>query len=331
MSGKIGIAIIGCGGIAQAHLESLRRIDDFRIVATVDIIEEKAKKYASRYKAERYYTSTDEALEDPEIEAVSICLPHHLHSPVTVAAAKAGKHILVEKPMAISLKGADEMIKAADENGVTLMVEQTLRFRTCNILTKKLIGEGRIGEVRNVIRRRLSFSNSFPSEWSRRPEQSGGWVLYGFGSHSVDLVLWVLDADPVQVFAYGVKNNPYWNDYDEVSIMMKLDNGAVASVLHSLNYRQQYTWDLTVIGTKGSILVKEGKTVQIGDEILETPIDRTQGIYAALKEFAGAIKEGREPEASGRNVRRTMLALEAAKISMERKRAIDVKDLPDLL
>ena len=330
MSERIGIAIIGCGGIAQAHLESLGEIDDFRIVATVDIIEERAKEYASKYKAERYYTSIDEALEDPEVEAVSICLPHYLHSPVAVAAAKAGKHILVEKPMAISLKEADEMIKAADENDVTLMVEQTLRFRNCNILTKKLIREGRIGKVCNVIRRRLSFSKSFPSEWSRRPEQSGGWVLYGYGSHSVDLVLWVLDANPVHVFAYGVKNNPYWNDYDEVSIMMKMDNGAIASILHSLNYQQEYTWDLTVIGTEGSILVKEGKSVQIGDEILETPIDNTQKVYAALKEFARAIKEEREPEASGRNVRRTMLALEAAKISMEKKIAVDVKDLPNL-
>ena len=330
MSERIGIAIIGCGGIAQAHLESLGEIDDFRIVATVDVIEERAKEYASKYKAERYYTSIDEALEDPEVEAVSICLPHYLHSPVAVAAAKAGKHILVEKPMAISLKEADEMIKTADENDVTLMVEQTLRFRNCNILTKKLIREGRIGKVCNVIRRRLSFSKSFPSEWSRRPEQSGGWVLYGYGSHSVDLVLWVLDANPVHVFAYGVKNNPYWNDYDEVSIMMKMDNGAIASILHSLNYQQEYTWDLTVIGTEGSILVKEGKSVQIGDEILETPIDNTQKVYAALKEFARAIKEEREPEASGRNVRRTMLALEAAKISMEKKIAVDVKDLPNL-
>jgi len=330
MSERIGIAIIGCGGIAQAHLESLGEIDDFRIVATVDVIEERAKEYASKYKAERYYTSIDEALEDPEVEAVSICLPHYLHSPVAVAAAKAGKHILVEKPMAISLKEADEMIKAADENDVTLMVEQTLRFRNCNILTKKLIREGRIGKVCNVIRRRLSFSKSFPSEWSRRPEQSGGWVLYGYGSHSVDLVLWVLDANPVHVFAYGVKNNPYWNDYDEVSIMMKMDNGAIASILHSLNYQQEYTWDLTVIGTEGSILVKEGKSVQIGNEVLETPIDNTQKVYAALKEFARAIKEEREPEASGRNVRRTMLALEAAKISMEKKIAVDVKDLPNL-
>ena len=228
--------------------------------------------------------------------------------------------------MAISLKEADRMIEVAEDNGVVLMVEQTLRFRNCNILTKKLIREGRLGKVCSVIRRRLSYSRTFPASWSRSPEQSGGWVLYGFGGHSVDLVLWVLDATPIQVFAQAVKNNPYWNDHDEVFIQMNLDNGAIASVLHSLNC-QQNAWDLFAIGTEQSILVQEAKTLQIGREILEAPLDDKQGIPAALNEFAEAIRDGREPEASGRNVRRTMLALEAAKISMDRKSAIDVGSL----
>jgi len=326
MNGKIGLAVIGCGGIARSYLEALRSMKDFKIIAAVDAVEERAKKYASKCGAERYYVSIDEPLEDPEVEAVCICLPNYLHSSVAIAAAKAGKHILVEKPMALSLKETDEMIKTAEDEGVILMVEQTLRFWKSNIVAKKLIREGRIGKVCNIIHRRLNFSKSFPSAWSRSPEQSGGWVLYGYGSHSVDMILWALETSAVQVSAYGVKNNPFWNDYDEVSIQMRLANGAVASINHSLN-SQQFAWDVIIIGTEGSILINQRKNVQIGDKIINTPLDSTQGIPAALREFANAIREEREPEASGRNVRKTMIALEAARLSIERKEMIQVKDI----
>jgi len=321
-----GIAVIGCGNIARSHLNAIQQLEELRLVATVDIDKERAKRYAETYGADRYYFSHTEALEDPEVDAVSICLPHSLHAQVAVDAAQKGKHILTEKPMATSLEDAERMVQAAEMRGVTLMVEQTLRFRECNVKVKEMIREGVIGEPRRAIRRRLGYSRSAPVTWANNPEIAGGWVLYGFGSHEVDIALWHLDSPARRVYAQGTVNNPYWNDYDEVSVHMELADGTIVTVLLSVNC-QQRSWDSIIIGTKGSMTVREAKDITIGDRVISTPLKPGEGLAAALKEFTSALKEGREPEASGRDVLKTMWALEAAKFSLKEKKVITTREL----
>jgi len=325
--GQIGIAVIGCGNIARSHLDAIKKIPEFRLVATVDILKGRAESYAKAYGAERYYTSYLDALEDPNVEAVSICLPHVLHARVAIEAAERKKHIITEKPMATNLDDAYVMVKAASRNHVILMVEQTLRFRGCNLKVRELLRKGVIGEPRHAIRRRLGYSKSAPVSWANKPEVAGGWVLYGFGSHEVDISLWHLESSAEKVYAMGAKNNPYWNDYDEVSIHMKLTNGSILTVQLSLNC-QQSCWDSIIIGTEGSINVREAKEITLGKDVIPTPLKPWDGIPSALKEFASSILEGREPEASGRDVLKTMWALEAAKLSIRSGRVVTKKDLP---
>ena len=147
--------------------------------------------------------------------------------------------------MAISLKEADTMIDAARRNGVTLMVGQVLRFRQGNVEARRLIKEGKIGEPRNIIRRRLSKSGEFRSEWARDPAKAGGWVLYGYGANEVDMMLWLFDTHAKKVFSQARKNNPYWNDYDEISIQMELANGVIATLNNhpaNIGYYQLMVW-----------------------------------------------------------------------------------------
>ncbi|HIE14919.1 TPA: Gfo/Idh/MocA family oxidoreductase [Candidatus Bathyarchaeota archaeon] len=323
----IGIAVIGCGNIARAHLNALMQLSYFKLIATVDIYAEKAKEYAEEYNAEKFYTSYVDALEDPDVEAVSICLPHSLHAQVAVEAAKREKHVLTEKPMAISLGDAVKMVSIAERKGVTLMVEQTLRFRECNAQVRKIIMDGVIGKPCHVIRRRLGYSKSAQVTWANKPNIAGGWVLYGFGSHEVDIALWHLGGRAWKVYAQGSINNSYWNDYDEVSVHMELKDGVIVTVHMSLNCLQ-HCWDSIIIGTKGSIMVREAIDVTVNKKVISTPLKPSEGIMAALKEFASAIREEREPEASGRDVLKTMWALEAAKISLREGEVITEKDLP---
>ena len=310
MHAPLRIAIIGCGGIARAHLEAMKDLPA-RPVVMVDIDEGRARQYAQAYGADRHATRIEDALAD-DVDAAIICLPHHLHRQAAVAAAERGKHVLTEKPMALSLQEADAMIEAARRNHVCLMVGQVLRFRGANVKARQLIREGRIGEPRNAIRRRLSRSREFPSPWARDPAQAGGWVLYGYGSHEVDMLLWLFDTHARRVYAQARRNNPYWNDDDEVSLQMELANGMIATLNHSLNSASE-VWDTCITGTQGSMYVANERIVLNGEE-MRVPMG--PAMERQLREFIAAIAERREPEASGADVRRTMQALEAARLSI---------------
>lgn len=310
MESPLQVAVVGCGGIARAHLEAMRTLPA-RPVVMVDVDESRARQYAEEFGAARHGTRIEDALAG-DVDAVIVCLPHHLHRQAVVAAAERGKHVLTEKPMAVSLQEADAMIEAARRNRVRLMVGQVLRFRGANVKARQLIREGRIGEPRNMIRRRLSRSREFQSEWARDPAQAGGWVLYGYGSHEVDMMLWLFDTHAMRVYTQGRKNNPYWNDYDEISLQMELANGMMATLNHSLNSASG-AWDTYIIGTAGSMYVANERIV-LNEEEMAVPMG--PAMERQLGEFIDAIAEGREPEASGANVRRTMQALEAAKLSI---------------
>ncbi len=321
MGTELRIAVIGCGGVARGHLNAIKNLP-VHLAAVVDIDETRARQYAEEHGADKHYTDMRDALTD-DVDAVIVCLPPYLHIDAVVAAAESGKHALTEKPMAISLKEVDQMIEVAQSNSVTLMVGQVLRFRECNVKVKQLIADGKIGEPRNILRRRLSKSGEFRSEWARDPAKAGGWVLYGYSSHEVDMMLWLFDTHAKRVFAQGRKNNPYWNDYDELSIQMELANGMIATLNHSLNCNAG-AWDTLIMGTEASMYITSTQ-IKINGEKIDVPMG--PGTEVQLQEFISAIQEGREPEASGTNVRRTMQALEAAKLSIASGQVVNTDDM----
>lgn len=325
MAEQVGFAVIGCGGIAQGHLPAQRDVDSARTVAVCDIDEEAAAARAAEYDVGTLYTDWRDVLADDRVDAVSILLPHHLHCEVAVAVAEAGKHVLCEKPMAVSLQECDEMIAAAERAGVVLMVGQILRFRPVNIRARQLIRDGTIGQVRNVLRRRMGKSEGFRSAWASDPAEAGGWVLYGFGAHEVDMILWLNDAGAQSVYAQARHNNPYWNDFDEITVQMGLSNEAMATYEHSLNTRFG-AWECMVIGTEGAMLI-ETERIRLEDEVIEVPLDSPAAWRAQIGEFVRAVLEGDEPEASGREVRGTMAALEAAKISIRDNAVVNASQL----
>ena len=325
MSGELRMGVIGCGGISRAHLPAERDIEGMRTVAVCDLDEAAARAAAEEFGVPKVYTDWRDLVADDEVDAVAVLLPHHLHRDPTVAAAQAGKHVLCEKPMAITLAECDDMTAAADAAGVVLMVAQILRFRPANRRARQLIRDGAIGEVCNVLRRRLGRSREFRSPWASNPEQAGGWVLYGFGAHEVDMILWLTDSAPGTVFAQGRLTNEYWGDYDEITVQMGLSGGGMATYQHSLNCPWG-AWSCIVIGTEGAMQV-ETEAVRVEDELFAEPLDSPAAFREQVGEFLRAVRTGDEPEASGHNVRRTMAALEAARRSLRDGMAVDARSL----
>ncbi len=326
MSHPIRMGFIGCGNIAYAHMQAIQRIPEIKIVAGADIQIDRARKFAQDAGAEAYFTDWRQMLEEVELDAIDQCTPHTLHMEPTLAAAERGLHVFTEKPMATELAQCDQMIAACQAAGVILMVGQVLRFYAPHIAARKIVSSGQLGQIKNVIRRRWSYTTHIPYQpWSSDPELSGGWLLYGLGSHAADLILWMTDTEAIKVFAMGRQINPTWDNVDELTIQMELSNGAMALQTHSLNCYAN-AWDLIINGTEDSLYVN-GETLVVSGEERHVPMQEGGGIYTELAEFASAVLEGREPEASGKDVRRTYALLEAAKLSMKEGRIVDASSL----
>ena len=135
------VGVIGCGKIAQVrHIPEYLDNPDCQLVALFDLNAERTNELAAKYKC-KAYTSYEELLNDPEVEAVSICTNNATHAAISIAALKAHKHVLCEKPMAITLKECEDMVKAAKENGCYLMIGQNQRLAKAHEVGKKLIAE----------------------------------------------------------------------------------------------------------------------------------------------------------------------------------------------
>jgi len=320
MAEKIRFGLIGCGKNGHGHLECAREVEALEVAATCDVRIEQAKAYADEFGAKQWTDDWRELVQYDDLDAVLISIPHTLHAQVAVGAAEGRKHIFIEKPMALSVAEVDAMISSAEWRKVKLMVGQVLRFRKVNVELKKLIKSGELGEVRNMMRRRISNAREFGgAAWYTKPGES--FVLFNFGSHEADIMLWMLDASAESVYAQGAVVNPDLNDFDEVTIQMKLSTGAIGCLEMSRSVVRG-SWDMHIVGTKRSVYADQKTMVLDGKQIDVTNPPRSDRV-AELEEFALAVLQDREPEASGQNVRRTIQALEAARISMAEGRIVE--------
>lgn len=307
-------------------MRAIAAVEGLRLEAAVDIDISRARACAREFHAPHAYARISSALNNPRIDAVVVCLPHSLHAHACVAAFRAGKHVLVEKPIATSLADTDRMIAAARDAGKILMVGQVLRFRNSTRKARALIRRGAIGRPVHILRRRLMHHVEVPRPWATDPAIAGGWTLYGFGSHEADWILHVVGASPLLTCAVARRNNPIWRDYDEIAATMHLSNGAIATLVMSLNSLAQRAWDGLIIGTKGSMYVTDERIV-LNDRAIEAPNDESYGMLPQMREFASAIFQNRRPKSSADDVRFTMQALEAMHISAQTGRPVDASSL----
>ncbi|KPJ63445.1 MAG: hypothetical protein AMS15_00390 [Planctomycetes bacterium DG_23] len=320
---KIGVMLVGCGGIARSHLAAVGKFPHLaRLVATVDKTKTRARRAKKEFGAERAYFNLEEALADKDVQAVVLTLPHHLHAPVAMQALKAGKSVLVEKPMALRLKDADRMIAEAEKRKLTLMVGQSLRFSPAMQKARELIKKGRIGQVVHMIARRLGRRKIKPSPWWNDQEKSGG-ILGHHGSHQIDLMLWLVDQEPVRVFASAHSVKRGWDLQDECSLEIVTEGGAIISLNQSFNSPCS-TNDTIIVGTKGGLRLAGGREIFLNEETIEFEVPQFRSIDAEHLEFYLSIKEKKEPEASGRDVRKTVAVLDAAQKSIASARAINI-------
>lgn len=329
MSEILSVGMIGSGGIAQSHMRAIEENDNIRLAAVMDIDVQRAEAAAEHYGA-KAYTNLEALLNDQEVEAVHVCTPHNLHAEQVVKAAEAGKHVMVEKPMALTLEGCDHMIEACENAGKVLMVGQVMRHYPVNLTIKKMIAEGEIGEVGHLIRRRYSYFNpsgkgSSYRHWYLDLEVGGICVLYCFGPHEYDILHWYLDSPVKEVYAKGTENTElYDGQKDSYTAVMTHENGAV-SVLSQSVVCHTSAHDQYIIGSKGSMMATNQKLLLNGEEV-QVEGSAGEGMRRQIWDFADCCLKGREPDASGKSVRHTMAVIEATKQSAERDETVQLSE-----
>ena len=253
----LNIALIGCGRISKNHFEAIAQQEDAQVVACCDIIPERAKEAAEKYNIPFGTTKYEEMLKRDDIDLISICTPSGLHPEHGILAARAGKHVLTEKPMACRIEEADKLIKACDEAGVKLFVVLQNRLNPSIQLVRRAFEEGRFGKIYMIT------SNVFwtrPQNYYDMAPWRGTWALDGGAfmnqaSHYVDMVQWFGGpiAEVKSITATLARNI---EAEDTGSAIIRFENGAIGSInVTMLTYPKNLEGSITILGEKGTVRI----------------------------------------------------------------------------
>jgi predicted dehydrogenase len=251
---KIGVAVIGMGAAGCLHVECYNAMKDkAKILAICDKDKDCAETNASMYEASAC-TDYHEVLRRKDIDIVDICLPHHLHAEAAIAAAEVGKHVLVEKPIATTLKDADRMIAAAKKADVKLMVAENHAFIPAHQVAKDLVDKGVIGRI--FLAKAYEVVGDVPvvaGTWKTSPEAIG--TLLDMGVHRFFVLRWIVgEINSVFAFAEKLACEVETDNDDTAAVLLKFKNKALGEVDLSCCVVSEPTNRLELYGTKGTII-----------------------------------------------------------------------------
>ena len=341
MSGRtVRVGLIGCGNIgARAHLPACTQIPEAEVVAVCDIIEERAQAAAGRSGATAY-TDYRQLLEREDVDVVIIALPNDLHAEASIAAAEAGKHVLCEKPMALTLGEADAMIEAARKAGVKLMIGHTRHFDHRYTSVKEQLDAGKVGRPVFIRRAERQFLPFPPDAWEWDPERGGG-VFLNIGVHCTDLFRWFFGQEAVEVYAVGRSVREMAKArgcYDHAFITCKFEGGGVGFAEPSWVYPGDFGGtlyaQLDVVGTEGKIQYADKDTnpmliytTEKGHELpryFEFMSATEYAFEEEIRHFVRCILDDREPAVSPQDARAVLEMTLAAQRSAETGEAVQL-------
>lgn len=280
----IRVGLIGLGRSGwNIHAAGLAQVDRFTVVAAADPAAERRAEAEERFGCVTY-SKPDELIGDSEVELAIVATPSHTHVPLAVAALEAGKHVVVEKPLAQSTSEVDEMIAAAEKAGTVLTCFHNRRFDPELMAIRDVLASGRLGDV-FLIRRNLSrFTRR--ADWQTLRAKGGG-ELPNTGSHLLDQVLTLLDDSPIELFADLRRAVSAGDAEDHVQLVLKSQGGPTVEVLSSSAIGVS-TPDWLIAGTTGTLLSQDNTmTVRWFDPATLAPLEVNEGMAPGRKYGTG--------------------------------------------
>lgn len=307
----VRIAVIGCGGIGNRHAQHLFKVADAKIEAAVDIIPERAEKLAAMIGCQPF-TDYREALD--QVDAVWVCTPPDSHRDITVTSLESGKHVFCEKPMALSLQEADEMIEAARTNERLLGIGYCLRFSPWAQMCKDIVTKGEIGEITLAWITRMS--NIPPAPWLKS-QAVGGGMLTEQTTHNLDWLRYIV-GDVVKVEGMARTALPDVDIRDNVVGLLRFAQGSIGQIMAS--WSSAASWiESGLVGTKGVLRTGQGGAITVYRQGTEPEVYQPESLDMYFEEdrlFIDAITKGLsfapDPEEARKTLALSLAILESA-------------------
>lgn len=343
-----GIGIIGCGKIAQVrHIPEYAEHKDAKLLGFYDINQERAAALAKQYGGTAYAT-VEELLANPEIDAVSVCAANFAHAELTIAALNAGKHVLCEKPMAITLAECEAMVEAAKKNGKYLMIGHNQRLAKAHAMARKLIVDGLIGDI---VTFRTTFGHGGPETWSVDPglntwffdkTRAAMGAMADLGIHKTDLIQFLTGQQVIRTTARVTtldKKDASGNliSVDDNAICIyEMSGGAFGTMTASWTYYGAEDNSTVLYGTKGimriyddpaisiKVILADGGKISYDVEAIQTNDNQTKSGVIDL--WMESLVNDKAPEISGESALAAMRAVFASIQSSETGKAVDIPE-----
>ncbi len=297
------VGLIGPGSIARERLlPALKTIEGVSFWSVLGRDQTRAAEFATAHGAEHSFTNVDKFLLDPELDAVIIASPDKLHAEQCLAAAKAGKHIFVEKPMATTHEDALAIVESCRSAAVKLAVGYHLRFHQGHRLVSELIAAGRIGKIRHMNISWTMLAND--SDWRAHDQMARWWSLAALGTHALDLAIWLMPAENGKVVESRAvcTSTMFGGPHDETAMVsLAFESGATAQVLSSVIFKAPRV--VEIFGSDGHIRCVDtlgprgaGKIFLNDAELAFQTVDPYK---CELSDFIKAIRDGSSPAVDG--------------------------------
>ncbi len=339
MAEPLGIGIIGAGKAGQGYARTIQGSGTARVVGLCAAHEDSARGAARRLQVPFWTADHRRLVEHPEVEAVIVASPDRFHREHAEAAARAGRHVLCEKPMCRSLEEADSMIQACREAGVCLMVGFTERYTHPCRDAHRRIQEGQIGRPRMILARRCHPRSVVRGRRWLNDRETGGVLSYA-GTHNIDLICWFMGEAPERVYAeMGPLILPEREFTDCAVMTFRFPSGGIATLFETFAYPARYPYSvdrsIEILGQTGLLKVDfmsqplqvyTAEDHQLGDAVT-WPLEEgriTGALLAEVQHFVRCVRERLDPQTGGPEGRLAILIAEAAREASRSGRAVRV-------
>jgi len=332
----MNLAIIGCGRIAPRHAQSIETIDGANLVAVCDVIPGRAENFAKNFNATAY-TDYRDILDRKDIDIVSVCVPSGLHVTIGLDVARSGKHLLIEKPIALNVADADLLIETSKQSNVILGVVLQNRFNPPMRALHQIIDEGKLGKLHlgSVTVRWYRPQDYYEDGWHGTWAMDGG-ALMNQCIHHIDAIQWIM-GEVRSVFAYTATLAHSMEAEDTGVVVLKFKNGALGVIEGStITFPENLEGSLAIFGERGSVKVggtalnrrvfwKIDGEIELEREILTRESVDPPTVYGyshreQIIEMINAVTENRQPSTNGKEARKS-LELVCAIYESARKRS----------
>ena len=344
----IRVGMLGCGKIAQVrHIPEYADNANVQLYAFYNPTVKRAEDMAAKYGG-KVYATAEELIADPNIDAVSVCAANYAHAELTIKALKAGKHVLCEKPMAVTIEECEEMVKAAKESGKYLMIAHNQRLAKAHACAKQLIDDGLIGDIVSF---RTTFGHGGPETWSINPGKNTWFfdkskaamgVMADLGVHKTDLIHFLTGERVIRTTAKLTTLDKRGEDGELIGVddnafcIYELTGGIVGTMAASWTFYGAEDNSTILYGTKGimriyddpahSIVVKLATGEEKFYDVEQIQTNDNQTKSGVIDLWVDCIVNGKAPEISGESALYAMRAVFASIKSSEIGQAVEIEE-----